>query len=137
MLSHISASSSSTAFCNLRSSLFLNSPKRFHLCPSFPIKSPFRHSFPFSFFSPRCSMDSPSTAAAVDSISDDLRNQTLNSTNSNSNNGDSNNSYNKNDKGVKLALEELNWDHSFVRELPGDPRTDIIPREVCYLFICF
>ncbi|WOK95295.1 hypothetical protein Cni_G04002 [Canna indica] len=37
--------------------------------------------------------------------------------------------------GVRLKLEELNWDHSFVRELPGDPRTDAIPREVlhaCY-----
>nr|XP_010913909.1 uncharacterized protein LOC105039454 [Elaeis guineensis] len=36
---------------------------------------------------------------------------------------------------VQLKLEELNWDHSFVRELPGDPRTDTIPREVlhaCY-----
>ncbi|CAA7407994.1 unnamed protein product [Spirodela intermedia] len=34
-----------------------------------------------------------------------------------------------------LPLEELNWDHSFVRELPGDPRTDSTPREVvgaCY-----
>uniref|UniRef100_A0A6V7QSD3 Selenoprotein O n=1 Tax=Ananas comosus var. bracteatus TaxID=296719 RepID=A0A6V7QSD3_ANACO len=36
---------------------------------------------------------------------------------------------------ARLKLEELNWDHSFVRELPGDPRTDKIPREVlhaCY-----
>ncbi|XP_073010398.1 uncharacterized protein [Typha latifolia] len=36
---------------------------------------------------------------------------------------------------VSLTLEELNWDHSFVRELPGDPRTDKMPREVlhaCY-----
>ncbi|WOL19234.1 hypothetical protein Cni_G28032 [Canna indica] len=35
----------------------------------------------------------------------------------------------------RLKLEELNWDHSFVRELPGDPRTDKIPRQVfrsCY-----
>lgn len=31
---------------------------------------------------------------------------------------------------ARLKLEELNWDHSFVRELPGDPRTDKIPREV-------
>lgn len=31
---------------------------------------------------------------------------------------------------VRLKLEDLNWDHSFVRELPGDPRTDAIPREV-------
>lgn len=36
---------------------------------------------------------------------------------------------------VKLKLEDLNWDHSFVRELPGDPRSDVISREVlhaCY-----
>ncbi|KAJ0961700.1 hypothetical protein J5N97_000019 [Dioscorea zingiberensis] len=36
---------------------------------------------------------------------------------------------------TQLKLEELNWDHSFVRELPGDPRADIISREVrraCY-----
>ncbi|AQL03397.1 UPF0061 protein azo1574 [Zea mays] len=35
----------------------------------------------------------------------------------------------------RLVLEELPWDHSFVRELPGDPRSDTIPREVlhaCY-----
>ncbi|KAK3132300.1 hypothetical protein QOZ80_6AG0519230 [Eleusine coracana subsp. coracana] len=35
----------------------------------------------------------------------------------------------------RLSLEELPWDHSFVRELPGDPRSDTIPREVlhaCY-----
>ncbi|KAH7689424.1 Protein adenylyltransferase SelO protein [Dioscorea alata] len=39
------------------------------------------------------------------------------------------------DRAAGLKLEELNWDHSFVRELPGDPRTDIISREVrraCY-----
>ncbi|CAD5181691.1 unnamed protein product [Musa acuminata subsp. malaccensis] len=38
-------------------------------------------------------------------------------------------------KGVRLKLEEFNWDHSFVRELPGDPRSDTIPRQVlhaCY-----
>ncbi|KAL5976877.1 hypothetical protein ACLOJK_021212 [Asimina triloba] len=36
---------------------------------------------------------------------------------------------------VRLRLEDLKWDHSFVGELPGDPRTDLIPREVlhaCY-----
>ncbi|KAL3519166.1 hypothetical protein ACH5RR_021755 [Cinchona calisaya] len=80
-------------------------------------------------------MDSPSIAA-VDSITDDLKNQSLNSSHNNNNNEIANNNNNNNkDKGVKLKLEELNWDHSFVRELPGDPRTDIIPREVlhaCY-----
>ncbi|XP_074588212.1 uncharacterized protein LOC141844108 [Curcuma longa] len=36
---------------------------------------------------------------------------------------------------ARLKLEELNWDHSFARELPGDPRTDTISRQVlhaCY-----
>ncbi|KAL5223910.1 hypothetical protein ABZP36_010549 [Zizania latifolia] len=35
----------------------------------------------------------------------------------------------------RRALEELAWDNSFVRELPGDPRSDAVPREVlhaCY-----
>jgi uncharacterized protein YdiU (UPF0061 family) len=35
----------------------------------------------------------------------------------------------------KKNLEDLNWDNSFVRELPSDPRTDPFPREVlhaCY-----
>ncbi|KAM0031298.1 hypothetical protein Hdeb2414_s0017g00507231 [Helianthus debilis subsp. tardiflorus] len=30
---------------------------------------------------------------------------------------------------VKLNLEDINWDHSFVREFPGDPLTDITSRE--------
>lgn len=42
---------------------------------------------------------------------------------------------------IRLKLEDLSWDHSFVRELPGDPRTDAIPREVWLLtsvdLICF
>ncbi|XP_058073429.1 uncharacterized protein LOC131222395 isoform X2 [Magnolia sinica] len=36
---------------------------------------------------------------------------------------------------VRSKIEDLNWDHSFVRELPGDSRTDAIPRQVlhaCY-----
>ncbi|KAL6909842.1 hypothetical protein ACP4OV_001501 [Aristida adscensionis] len=36
---------------------------------------------------------------------------------------------------LRRALEELAWDHSFVRELPGDPRSDAMPREV--LHACF
>ncbi|KAK7358046.1 hypothetical protein VNO80_17345 [Phaseolus coccineus] len=34
-----------------------------------------------------------------------------------------------------LNLQDLKWDHSFVRELPADPRSDAFPREVlhaCY-----
>ncbi|KAM7497344.1 hypothetical protein LguiA_021758 [Lonicera macranthoides] len=59
---------------------------------------------------------------SVDSVADDLKKQKL-----------------SDDDGVRVklrkSLDDLNWDHSFVRELPGDPRTDIIPREVlhaCY-----
>ena len=33
-------------------------------------------------------------------------------------------------KQQQQQLEHLNWDHSFVRELPPDPRTDSFPREV-------
>lgn len=54
----------------------------------------------------------------VDSVADELKKQKLS--------GDE-------DVRVKLrkSLDDLTWDHSFVRELPGNPRTDIIPREVC------
>ena len=31
---------------------------------------------------------------------------------------------------LKMRLEEFKWNHSFVRELPGDPRTDDQTREV-------
>ncbi|XP_024983885.1 uncharacterized protein LOC112519822 isoform X1 [Cynara cardunculus var. scolymus] len=58
------------------------------------------------------------TAVSDDSVTDGLENQ----------------SSSENVR-VKLKLEDLNWDHSFVRELPSDPRTDIISREVlhaCY-----
>lgn len=54
-------------------------------------------------------MDNPEVA--IQSVADDFNKQSLGE--------------------AKLKLEDLNWDHSFVRELPGDPRTDIIPREVC------
>lgn len=57
-------------------------------------------------------MESP-VGLSVDSVADGLKKQSLSE-----------------DKRVKLNLEDLNWDHSFVRELPGDPRTDIMPREV-------
>lgn len=71
------------------------------------------------------SMDSPSPdlVASVDSVADDLKNQSLGSDDGNDR------------KKHRLKLEDLNWDHSFVRELPGDPRTDKIPREVSLL--CF
>lgn len=49
-------------------------------------------------------------SASLDSVTQDLQNHNLQS--------------------HKLKLEDLNWDHSFVRELPPDPRTDPLPREV-------
>ena len=59
------------------------------------------------------SSPSADVAASVDSLADGLRNQSLGSENR-----------------ALLKLEELNWDHSFVRELPGDPRADPNPRQV-------
>ncbi|KAJ7957419.1 hypothetical protein O6P43_023727 [Quillaja saponaria] len=75
-------------------------------------------------------MDSSSAdvAVSVDSVANDLKNQSLGSDRGDSD--DDNHS-----KRVRLKLEDLNWDHSFTRELPGDLRTDLFPREVlhaCY-----
>lgn len=70
---------------------------------------------PFSLYP---SMDSQQ-GSSVEQLSEDFKNHKLTH--------DSNR--------TKLKLEELNWDHSFVRELPGDPRSDNIPRQVlhaCY-----
>lgn len=69
-----------------------------------------------------------SVSVSVDSVAQDLKNQSLNS---DDHEHEGSSLKNK----VKKKLEDLNWDNSFVRELPGDPRTDIIPREV--LFLCF
>ncbi|GFQ01209.1 hypothetical protein PHJA_002264800 [Phtheirospermum japonicum] len=78
-----------------------------------------------------------SPVASVESISEDLKNQTLEH-----NNGNNNNNYGRDgvnigmnvdnicQNSVKLKLEELKWDHSFVRELLGDPRSYLTPREV-------
>lgn len=63
------------------------------------------------------------TVSAVESVTNDLKNQSLGSS------GDGKTDNNDASKG-KLKLEDLNWDHSFVRELPGDPRADTIPRQV-------
>lgn len=78
----------------------------------------------------KLSMDSasPEVSASVDSVAEGLKNQSLN----NDDRVDGGSSINH---ATKKKLEDLNWDNSFVRELPGDPRTDIIPREV--LFLCF
>ncbi|KAI7726209.1 hypothetical protein M8C21_008553, partial [Ambrosia artemisiifolia] len=59
-----------------------------------------------------------STNVSMDSITNHLNKHTLNQ-----------------DNHTNLKLEDLNWDHSFIRDLPSDPRTDIIPRQVfhaCY-----
>ncbi|PIN18969.1 putative protein (YdiU family) [Handroanthus impetiginosus] len=126
-LSHASSSLTATTAFSLRSSL---RPK-FNFFPFNRYNSGKRH------FSAVVSMDGSSSsspvAASVDSISEYLKNQTLgnNKGTNYSHDGVNNTSENR----VRLKLEELNWDHSFIRELPGDPRTDIIPREVlhsCY-----
>lgn len=54
-------------------------------------------------------------SASVETVTEDLKNQSLQGSRS---------------KQAKLKLEDLNWDNSFVRELPADPRTDLFPREV-------
>ncbi|KAL6527770.1 hypothetical protein OROMI_029581 [Orobanche minor] len=139
MRSHISASLSHSS-----SSLTATA---FSFRPFFGPKSRF---YPFNRFNSLnrhlstvvVSMDGASSpaAAAVDSVSKDLKNQTLEHKNGNIDyvrDGVNNvtNADNICQIRVKLKLEELKWDHSFVRELPGDPRTDLIPREVvhsCY-----
>ncbi|GFP99842.1 30S ribosomal protein s11 chloroplastic [Phtheirospermum japonicum] len=77
------------------------------------------------------------TSSPVDSISEDLKNQNMEH-----NNGNYNNNYGRDGVNtgmnvdnicrirVKLKLEELKWDHSFIRELPGDLRSDLTPREM-------
>ncbi|KAH1108873.1 hypothetical protein J1N35_012641 [Gossypium stocksii] len=133
---------------------------RFHFSPKTPLLSlssssitslclrPFLPSSPKSPFYPSLAchvstggnlrMDSTSpdpsssSSVSVDSVADGLKNQSLREhdigNNSNMNNENKKNNGN-------LSLEDLNWDHSFVRELPGDPRSDLIPRQVfhaCY-----
>ncbi|CAM8955704.1 unnamed protein product [Rhodiola kirilowii] len=65
------------------------------------------------------SSPTPQPAASIDSVTRDFKNQSLESGGT----------------GIKKRLEDLTWDHSFVHELPGDSRTDVIPRQVyhaCY-----
>ncbi|KAL1565197.1 protein adenylyltransferase SelO-like [Salvia divinorum] len=129
MLSHISASLSHTSS--------LTATTAFSLRPS--LTSRFRIQ-PFNYRKPRfssaASMDGTSSPVSVDSISEDLKNQRLEKdTHVVDGVRNAANSDNTTPNRVNLKLEELKWDHSFVRELPGDPRTDSIPREVlhsCY-----
>lgn len=88
-------------------------------------------------------MDSPPSPdlaeSAVDSVARDLKNQSLDDDKveeegptllKNNNNDDKK-------KKKKKSLEDLCWDHSFVTALPGDRRTDTIPREVSSSSIFF
>ncbi|KAE8734741.1 putative ATP binding protein [Hibiscus syriacus] len=76
----------------------------------------------------------PPSSLSLESVVDSLKNQSFREQ------GDDHiNEENKNKNVklslVKLSLEDLNWDHSFVRELPGDAQSDSIPRQVlhaCY-----
>ncbi|XP_076923281.1 uncharacterized protein LOC143585360 [Bidens hawaiensis] len=84
----------------------------------FPPKLSFRRHRNTASFSTNASMET-TTGLSIDSITDGLKKQSLSD----------------DDKRVKLSLEDFNWDHSFVRELPGDPRTDVMQRQVhhaCY-----
>lgn len=118
-LSHSSPSLSSTAL-RFRP-LFPKSPPsllpllskslaNFHFHPSNIHTSRPRPS-PFCGVLSGSSMESPS----VESISDELKKQSLGPDE------------------VRLNLEDLRWDNSFVRELPGDPKTLNIPRQVDFV----
>lgn len=132
LLSHLSPKPSLSPLSSFLSSLALRRPPKSPFCPShFPKSTPRPRPRPRPSVPPSLachvsagngvrgfvSMDSPSPdlAVSVDSVTHDLKNQSLG--------GDDR-------KTLGLRLEDLNWDHSFVRALPGDPRTDTIPREV-------
>ncbi|WZY84098.1 hypothetical protein YC2023_030482 [Brassica napus] len=70
--------------------------------------------------SPPASSSSPMsvTASETDSLAKDLQNQNLGAV----------------DEGAKIKrkLEDFNWNHSYVKELPGDPRSDVTSRESLY-----
>ncbi|WCJ36985.1 Protein adenylyltransferase SelO [Euphorbia peplus] len=128
LLSHFSPKSSSLRpLISLSSSSSSSSPFfNFRFYPSSFLKSPLYPPPPLLCrISRRSSTSSTGTAPmdssslSVDSVTDDLKNQSLLS----------------DDSKLKLSLEDLNWDNSFVRELPADSRTDAIPRQVfraCY-----
>lgn len=119
-LSHTSSLTATTAY-SFRPSL----ASKFRLYPS---------SSPKRCVAAAASMDRSSTPASspsVDSISEDLKNQRLENNNHVVDGvRDIINSGSISQSRFDLKLEELQWDNSFVRELPGDPRTDSIPREV-------
>ncbi|KAK9941312.1 hypothetical protein M0R45_017920 [Rubus argutus] len=136
ILSHFSSKASLSLLPSLTTALNIRRrPPKFHFYPSNPSKFPRPPTLACNLssgYSQHASMDSPptpETPASVDSVTRDLRNQTLA--------GDDHEGINgvNNAPRARLKLEDLNWDNSFVRELPGDPRTDTFPREV--LHACF
>lgn len=64
------------------------------------------------------SSQTPVTASETDSLAKDLQNQNLGA------------SVDEGGAKIKRKLEDFNWNHSFVKELPGDPRSDVTSREV-------
>ncbi|KAL6200701.1 hypothetical protein ACLB2K_030482 [Fragaria x ananassa] len=124
ILSHFSSKATpSLLLPSLTSALtFRRRPPNFHFFPSSSFKFPSlachltsgRNSQPSPMDSPP-----PPEQPSVDSVTHDLRNQSLAA----------------DAPKPRLKLEDLNWENSFVRELPGDPRTDTFPREV--LHACF
>ncbi|XP_021832243.1 uncharacterized protein LOC110772141 [Prunus avium] len=145
ILSHFSSKASLSLLPLPRLSLstalyFRRRPSKFQFCPSkhfqFP-RLPHLVCNLSSGTSQQVPMDSPPPEAtlSVDSLTHDLQNQSLTSDGHDQVNNKSENNGVNNTHAVRLKLEDLNWDNSFVRELPGDPRTDTIPREVlhaCY-----
>ncbi|KAL4611926.1 hypothetical protein ACB092_08G161200 [Castanea dentata] len=148
-----SSSLSSTAFRVPTSSSSSSSKSLFRFCPFHSLKSRPCHPPllppppPSSAFSFACHvstrgfpMDSPPSPdlaeSAVDSVARDLKNQSLDDDKVEEEGPTLLNNNNNNDKKKKKkSLEDLCWDHSFVTALPGDSRTDSIPREVlhaCY-----
>lgn len=76
-----------------------------------------------------------SSSAEVEFVAHDLKRQSLGTDGDADGGSDDSGNGEESRKVMKLKLEDLNWDHSFVRELPGDPRTDTISRQVlhaCY-----
>ncbi|CAN8256504.1 unnamed protein product [Cochlearia groenlandica] len=124
MLSRVCCSTPSS-ISYLRPLHLFDSSAKFPFCPSLRRRlrlSPCRSSS--SSLDPMESSSSSSSspsASAADSLAKDLQNQRL---------GGSDESGK-----IKRKIEDFNWDHSFVKELPCDPRTDVISREVlhaCY-----
>ena len=139
MLSYFSSKASSSLslpFLFPFSSHLRHRPSKSQFCPSLPLKfTRLALACHAASAGLRVSMDSsPSAdvAVSVDSVARDLQNQSLKSDDHLHQDGDFSNG--NNNKKVRLNLEDLNWDHSFVRELPGDPRTDRFQREVSYFF---